>query len=460
MYKVEIFDQSMNFVSVCFTEESTIELDYLAFTPFQLKANIKEAKKGFYAHITEDDKTVADCVISDVKPDDKMQTLSLRPLQAIFDVDVFFNAVTDAITWIATNLDAQFVTNADTLQRRPLHITSTAAGQNLPLTGYNLHPTMNILSVICNAFATWNVVTECSLDLPNKQIDVNIYQQSATKTIECDLENIIEKEVTLGDSYGSTNKLTIKKTLPDGTDPGVTVTYYLHPDGTISTTNNNRVTPVFWSVEVLEQTAEMTDADWNSQALTKAKEALTPAAYDNEVIISVFEDDKLIHPKTIKLGTITTLFLDGQTYKSILTGRKITNNVYTLTFGVVRTELTKKLSIQNRTPASLTKVGDVAVLYGVDASVGECEIGDILIQWGYESITPSAANTPTSQTITFNKSYKKNPFVGVVARSTSIGTTVLGVAVSNTTTTGTNLILTRTNTTSTNVGWVAIGQKA
>lgn len=99
-------------------------------------------------------------------------------------------------------------------------------------------------------------------------------------------------------------------------------------------------------------------------------------------------------------------------------------------------------------------------LFDVGNGEGEFSIGDFLIQWGYTSITPSAANTPTTKSITFPKAFAYNPFVGVVARSSSIGTTVLGVSCANTSKTGTNLVVTRTNTSAVTVGWVAIGQKA
>lgn len=350
MYRVEIFDEKMDFVSACYTDDAqTISIDYLAYDPFQITTQIIEAKKGYFAHITKEMQTVADCIISDVQPDKNTQELSLRPLQALFDVNVFYSAVSDAITWIADNLSAQYVTNADLLQRRPLNITATVGSRLFPLTGYNLNPTINILSVITNAFATWGVVTEAFLDLSNKEIVVNIFEQVAQQTIECDLDNIISAEITLGDSYGSTNKLTIKKTVAEGTPSGTTeITYYRHTDGSINTTDDDRIVPVFWDVTTIEQTEDMTDAQWIAETFTKAKEVLSVGQYDNEVILSVWEDDKIVNPTEIEIGTIVTLLLKGETYYSILTGYQVEGNIITLTFGAVRTELTKKLSIQNR----------------------------------------------------------------------------------------------------------------
>ncbi|MBQ8994510.1 MAG: hypothetical protein IJ091_01720 [Oscillospiraceae bacterium] len=404
MYRVEIFDQAMNYVSACFADDAqTISLDYLAFDPFQITTQIVDAKKGYFCHITTEDGTlVADCIISDVKPEKTLQEISLRPLQALFDAEVFYSPVSDAITWIAANLQAEYIEAADVLQRRPLSITATPGSRLFPLTGYNLNPTMNILSVITNAFATWDVVTEASLDLANKRILVNIHEQTEEQTIECDLENIIETEVTLGDSYGSTNKITIKKTVPEGTPSGtLQLTYYLHADGSIDTNDTDRVVPVFWDVEVLEQEEDMTDADWIAKTATMAKEALTPGTYDNEVVLRVWADDKIINPKSIALGTITTLHIKGVEYFSILTGVQIEGVVYTLTFGAVRTELTKKLSIEKRNSGSSKSSGSGGGGGGSESQVtGVKGAEETLYRIGDVNLTPADLGAvPTTRTV-------------------------------------------------------------
>lgn len=404
MYRIEIFDEKMDFVSACYTDDAqTISIDYLAYDPFQITVQTIEAKKGYFAHITgKNNELVADCIIADVQPDKEQQELSLRPLQALFDVGVFYSPVSDAITWIGNNLTDQFVTNADTLQRRPLNITATAGSRSFPLTGYNLNPTINILSVITNAFATWGIVTEAFLDLSEKEIVVNIFEQVAEQTIECDIDNIISAEITLGDSYGSTNKLTIRKTVEEGTPTGTTeITYYRHTDGSINTTDDDRIVPVFWEVATIEQTSDMTDAQWIQETFTKAKEVLSVGHYDNEVILSVWEDDKIINPRSIEIGTITTLLLKGETYYSILTGYQVEGSIITLTFGAVRTELTKKLSIQNRgSSSSSSSSGGGGGGGGGGAVTGVKGNEEILYRVGDVNLTPADIGAvPTTTTI-------------------------------------------------------------
>lgn len=84
----------------------------------------------------------------------------------------------------------------------------------------------------------------------------------------------------------------------------------------------------------------------------------------------------------------------------------------------------------------------------------------LLIQWGETSITPTAANTPTSKTVSFSTTYTDNPIVMVTMLSTAPGTSVTGVAAGSISTTGFNAYVTRTNTTSTTVMWLAIGYRA
>lgn len=75
---------------------------------------------------------------------------------------------------------------------------------------------------------------------------------------------------------------------------------------------------------------------------------------------------------------------------------------------------------------------------------------------GRESVTPSAANTPTAKTVTFPAGrFTTAPNVVVAAETTVPGTQVTGVGFDNVTTTGFTIYVTRTNTTATIVQWTA-----
>lgn len=74
---------------------------------------------------------------------------------------------------------------------------------------------------------------------------------------------------------------------------------------------------------------------------------------------------------------------------------------------------------------------------------------------GSISITP-VANTPTSGTITFAKTFPSTPLVFITANTSVPGTVVTGVSVNSISTTGATGWVTRTNTTATTLQWFAV----
>ena len=81
--------------------------------------------------------------------------------------------------------------------------------------------------------------------------------------------------------------------------------------------------------------------------------------------------------------------------------------------------------------------------------------GGPLIQWGVVTIVPTAANTPTSFTLTFAEKYSQLPIVTLSLVSSVPQKCAVGII--DRATTGGTLVLTREDTTSTIVNWMAIG---
>ncbi len=73
-----------------------------------------------------------------------------------------------------------------------------------------------------------------------------------------------------------------------------------------------------------------------------------------------------------------------------------------------------------------------------------------------ETITPSAANTPTGMAVTFKNAFSATPNVAATPNTTVPGTSVLGVGISERSTTGFMLYITRTSTNSTGINWIAM----
>lgn len=82
----------------------------------------------------------------------------------------------------------------------------------------------------------------------------------------------------------------------------------------------------------------------------------------------------------------------------------------------------------------------------------------LLVQWGRQTVTPTAAGTTTTQAMTFGKTYNGTPVV-MVTPVTSVPHNVRA-SVANVNSTGFDLVLNRTDTVGTGIQWVAIGIKA
>ena len=84
-------------------------------------------------------------------------------------------------------------------------------------------------------------------------------------------------------------------------------------------------------------------------------------------------------------------------------------------------------------------------------------LADFGIQCGKVNVS-CTANTVSTANVTFEKAYLIAPIVTVTAGSSSPGTVVTEVTMSNVTTTGFTICVYRTNTSATSVHWIAVGE--
>ena len=84
-------------------------------------------------------------------------------------------------------------------------------------------------------------------------------------------------------------------------------------------------------------------------------------------------------------------------------------------------------------------------------------VGVVDIRAGTTTITPSAANTPTSKVISFAPMQGNQFYGSATAHTTVPGTSVTGVAVTEVTSSSVRVWVTRSNTTDTNIHWAVFG---
>ena len=337
-YKIEVFDHALNWRSFAVIAQPTTYFDYLTLEGVKITAPRMAVQKGDIAHVTNAGGSVVyQGIVSDVQIDKAACEISLAPLLSLYDLTVAYDrvdlqtgAIEDFIAGIITDL---YISNPDTLQRVPMTVTATSSTTDTALNiKSNVH---EFYDIITKAFTMYGVVVSMLFKPQNKLIETTIGKANTVKTIESRLPNVLDKSFVIGDSYGQLNKIR----LISKNNESEQITYYLHTNGTISTVNTDRITPVFAAVEYVE--SEDFDAD------ARAREALAPQQYNNLIELTYLRTDKLVDVDSIKIGTAVTV-IDDKVYESVYTGYEQTEHTTKLLLGNVRVDLTKKMILERR----------------------------------------------------------------------------------------------------------------
>ena len=330
VFKIETFSRDFTFKGFAPFGNSDFGLDYLTLDKSTVTVQKITADKGDFAFISAED-IVYQGIIDDIEID-VFTVLTLKPLLSIFDVPYYFGItpsgyVEDDIKAIIEEL---YVSNSDALQ----NISGLSVSANTHTAGeIAAQGVISFYDYITTALKAYGVAVKITADAQNKTLTVNISKAAQTPVIEADLPAVLGKNIVLGSSYGAVNKITFY----NSADPTESVTYFRHTDGSIDTTDDDRVEPVFFDVK------EIRDF---TKAPEEAVKALSVAAYDNEIEITVLNTSKVV--KALEIGTPVNIISKGNTYSSILTGFTRSGRLVTYKFGVVRTSLTNQLIIERR----------------------------------------------------------------------------------------------------------------
>lgn len=346
-YNVEVFTQRFEMVANSNVNEVTHKEDYLSsdensITVFPMPGIAKED----YIRISRDGEEYAG-VITEITYSKDLQTISYKPLIELLNTDVLFDVdlqQTGTLEgFIADRITEMFIENEDQAQnitglsvvaltQTPdwyFHITPKDSGGH-----YNIVNLIN--SVIIPAMQKYGVLVKPVLDIQNRSIRIEIGRVPAGAfIIESDLPNVIDKQITIKSVSTDVNKLVIY----DAADYETKRVYYLHPDLSYDTRDEDRITPVNCEITSL-QVEE--GKSFESAAISEAYNKFANLAYSNLIEITVMKGDALIHPEEMQFGQVVKIISGGVEYSSILTGREIGQNIK-LIFGTVRLDLTKIL---------------------------------------------------------------------------------------------------------------------
>ncbi len=347
-YKLEVFGQDIVFKDKAVLGTPEINFDYLTLESSKLIIKKINVAKGDYIHITDfSGSVVYQGIVKDAGGDKDTSEINVAPLLSIFDVKASFDR-TDLETvsleaFVASIINDLYLDNDDDLQNitgLSVEVLSNTYGATIGLEK-NIE---ELYTIITSALMAYGIIVTPVLYPQTKELKVTIGTATATAIkIEADLDNVTERKFVIGDGYGAVNKLT----LINQDDESQQITFFLHMDGTVSTADTDRVTPVFASFEYIGSN------DFETNAESRAVKTLSPQQYNNLIELQYSIGDKLIKASSVAIGTPANIISGGNAYRSILTGFDKFGDAIRLVFGIVRIDIHKKLILEKRNGSAM-----------------------------------------------------------------------------------------------------------
>ena len=345
LYNFNFYDKSFNIVHYAQAEAEVLDFDYLTPESVQITiATTKKVEAGHFVSVSGIDGYLG--IVDTVDVDKYVAKISIKPFTMLFDQPVLVN--TDwqgndntALENVLGTLIYDNWINTDSAKKLPLNLIFELSSKTTNWT-FNLKPD-NEESHYCicefydvmlqEALLRYRVTVKPTFNLRQKRIDISIGAPAFEATVEADLESTVINEFTIGKLDMDVNKLTVY----EEPDYRKKIVYFLHTDGTFSTTDKLRVTPVkeeIVSVKPQEGTETTEEKTLEDLAEEQAKNKFEDVKWNNciELVIANGPD--------LKFGQICNVRHDGKIYRSILTGMKY-GAANTYTFGALRIDYTK-----------------------------------------------------------------------------------------------------------------------
>ena len=350
-FNVEIFDREFNLLQHYNVGSIDYKYDYLSTMENSVLVAFNEnVKNGDYIRIKNNTDSYFGYIsaIAVNEAEQGYSEIKFKPFISLFDASILFDttlqgSATTLEQMIADYITAYWISNSDSDQNIyglevqtisstsgwGFHITSDQKGLNKAVINF-------MSSIIRRSLTKYQVGLYAEPDFSNKKIVIKIgVKAPGTFFIEADLPNVVEKSIIVNESTQDMNKLIIY----DQADLVTNVIYYKHPDGTYDTTDDDRITPVIYSITSVAVSEGDTFADAAKDAADKQFDV---DSYSNLIELTVQNEDALVMPDTLTIGQLVNVASNGTSYASILTGVE-RSDVTKLTFGTIRLDLTKIL---------------------------------------------------------------------------------------------------------------------
>ena len=379
-YDVNFFDSDLtNIHHDIVAETISIDEDYLSPAVSTIKIGLtKTVVERNFIYITGTATFFG--VVTEVTDDGYQTTVKFKPFIGIFDQQVLFKTsfqnkdgmatspisleqvLADLITqyWISSsdsnqNITGLSVTTTSSTTTWGFDIEAGFTKQTTDSAGNSVEEDIpyaitDMYSVLIKrAMSDYGVAINATVNFNRKSIALRIGTNSTSQSIEADSDAITISEFTISKASSLTNKLEIWN-VDDFTQK---VYYYLYSDHTYGTDNKDRVLPVVEEIKTAQKTDEQKDSNgtvttaaitFEEAAKTVADDTFGGTTWDNLIELEMANENTTVKPNNLQLGQTALIIHNDSVYSSILTGKKISDNI-TLIFGTVRVDLTKKLKL-------------------------------------------------------------------------------------------------------------------
>ena len=362
VYNVEVFDRNFNFIHNYTVEDIVYKYDYL--TPVENEVMMSynvNVKIGQYI-VLRSEESRYDGVISSIQVINKeYMTVGYYPLNSLFTFPIYVNrqyqkggnysGQKSIESIIYDQIKNAFIDghdpgnpyygtfSTDNLQKiQGLTLTKTTDTMTWDI-GLSINDAMDYnqdywtgdlyADIIPRALKGCSVGVITTLDIQAQKVNCSIGVINATtQKIEADLPQILHKNIVENDTSMMCNKYFYYPNTETGEDCKV---YYRHSDGSWSTSDTDRLTPVI---------ADKQDALYN---VTDTIETTLFNKYGAVKYVNLIELTTMKGFYNIEFGDIAQIIVGNTQYESMLTGYEISGGTIKYIFGMLRLDLTKIL---------------------------------------------------------------------------------------------------------------------
>lgn len=348
LYRVDFFDRSLNNTHHDVIDALTIDEDYLAPENSEFSINYTNAVKASdFVYISGAFNFLG--VVTSVTDSNYLTKISVKPFISMFDANILFDtdlqgqsSTKSLESVLESTIKKYWITSGDSSENLPILQTNCFSstlnwGFNLKSDTENQHYCIiNFYSVlIARSLTKYGITITPRINFQTKKIVLNIGAISEIQSVQADLPGIEIRSFDINRDTQTINKIFVYNT----ENYSSVRTYFLHTDGSYDRTDSNRVTPVVFDVKAVTPSQDLT---FEKLADDEASNTFGNIDWNSLIELEVDLNNSAVNPLEYRIGTPSNIWHYGSVYNTILTCKTCSEKNIVLSYGAVRTTLTKK----------------------------------------------------------------------------------------------------------------------